>query len=315
MRASAILRPLACFAIRHFVCEFHEVLQKLVVGFSVKSEGTSPPEASRSTPSFGQGVRSRADIRASTIGFKPRSLKFEPVLRQWAPSVKDFGAREIDDEAASKGAALVQEKVMKLFDGKRTPNGRRARIFIREKQVPMPEIIDVDIAKKEHLRPEYARLNPKRRVPTLLLDDGTAIAESVAICRYFEEEHPEPPLFGTGAKGKAMVEMWNRRMELGLFLSVSMVFRHTNPFMADLEVPQIQDWGEANKERVAKELRELDAHLAKTPYICGEALTIADITAGVAVEFMRLPRIEMPPECTNVARWFEGLKARPSWVL
>jgi glutathione S-transferase len=218
-------------------------------------------------------------------------------------------------ESRVQKGADAREMMMKLYDGKRTPNGRRARIFIREKQIPMPEIVDVDIAKKDHLRPEYAKLNPKRRVPTLVLDDGTAIAESVAICRYFEEEHPEPPLFGTGPKGKAIVEMWNRRMELGLFLSVSMVFRHTNPFMADLEVPQITDWGEANRDRVAKELCELDAHLSNTPYICGEALTIADITAGVAVEFMRLPRIDLPPECTHVTRWFEELKARPSWVL
>jgi glutathione S-transferase len=205
--------------------------------------------------------------------------------------------------------------MMKLYDGKRTPNGRRARIFIREKHIPLPEIVDTDIAKKEHLRPEYAMLNPKCRVPTLLLDDGTAIAESVAICRYFEEQYPDPPLFGTGAKGKALVEMWNRRMELGLLLSVAMVFRHLNPFMADLEVPQVPAWGEANKEKAVNELGELDAHLARTPFICGDALTIADITAGVAVEFTRLPRIELPPGCAHVTRWFEGLKARPSWVL
>jgi glutathione S-transferase len=204
---------------------------------------------------------------------------------------------------------------MKLYDGKRTPNGRRARIFIREKGIAMPEIVDIDIAKKEHLLPEYAKLNPKCRVPTLVLDDGTPISESVAICRYFEETQPRPPLFGTGAKGRAIVEMWNRRLELGLFVSVAMVFRHLNPFMADLEVPQVAAWGEANKEKVALELLWLDAHLAHTPYICGEALTIADITGGVAVEFMRLPRLEPPPECAHVARWFEGLKARPSWVL
>jgi glutathione S-transferase len=204
---------------------------------------------------------------------------------------------------------------MKLYDGKRTPNGRRARIFIREKGIAMPQIVDVDIAKKEHLQPEYARLNPKCRVPTLLLDDGTAISESVAICRYFEEEAPTPPLFGVGACGKALVEMWNRRMELGLLFSVAMVFRHLNPFMADLEVPQIASWGEANKDKVTRELRELDARLATTPYICGQALTIADITGGVAVEFMRLPRLEVPPDCVHVTRWFEGLKARPSWAL
>ncbi|SED91171.1 Glutathione S-transferase [Rhizobiales bacterium GAS188] len=204
---------------------------------------------------------------------------------------------------------------MKLYDGKRTPNGRRARIFIREKQLDLPEIVDIDLAKKEHLHPDYAKLNPRCRVPTLLLDDGTAISESVAICRYFEETNPDPPLFGTGAKGKAIVEMWNRRMEHGLLLSVATVFRHLNPFMADLEKPQVASWGEVNKEKAMRELRELDAHLAHTPYICGETLTIADITAGIAVEFMRLPRLDLPPECVHVTRWFEGLKARPSWAL
>jgi glutathione S-transferase len=204
---------------------------------------------------------------------------------------------------------------MKLYDGKRTPNGRRVRIFIREKGIPLPEIVDTDIAKKEHLSPDYAKLNPKCRVPTLVLDDGTAIAESVAICRYFEEAHPSPPLFGTGPKGRAMVEMWNRRLELGLFLSVAMVFRHLSPFMAELEKPQIAAWGEVNKDKAAQEFRELDAHLASTPFICGEALTIADITGGVAVEFMRVSRLEIPAECAHVARWFGGLKGRPSWVL
>jgi glutathione S-transferase len=204
---------------------------------------------------------------------------------------------------------------MKFYDGKRTPNGRRVRIFVREKQIDLPEIVDVDIAKKEHLHPDYVKLNPRRRVPTLLLDDGTAISESVAICRYFEETNPDPPLFGTGAKGRAVVEMWNRRVEHGLLQSVATVFRHLNPFMAELETPQVASWGEVNKEKAIQEVRELDAHLAHTPYICGETLTIADITGGIAVEFMRLPRLDLPPECVHVARWFAGLKARPSWAL
>jgi len=204
---------------------------------------------------------------------------------------------------------------MKLYDGKRTPNGRRARIFIREKNAEMPEIVDVDIAKKEHLHPDYVRLNPRRRVPTLILDDGTAIAESVAICRYFEETHPNPPLFGTDARTKALVEMWNRRMEHGLLQSVATVFRHLSPFMAELEVPQVPQWGEANKEKAMQDLRELDAHLATTPYICGQTLTVADITGGIAVEFMRVSRLDVPPECAHVAHWFAALKARPSWAL
>jgi glutathione S-transferase len=203
---------------------------------------------------------------------------------------------------------------MKLYDGGRAPNPRRVRIFLAEKGITVPTE-QVDLGQLPQRSDAYTAINPMQRVPALVLDDGTVIAESIAICRYFEGLHTDPPLFGRGALETALVEMWNRRLELGLFLSVAMVFRHLSPFMAELEKPQIAAWGEVNKEKAAQELRELDAHLASTPFICGEALTIADITAGVAVEFMRLPRLEMPPECTNAARWFEGLKARPSWVL
>jgi glutathione S-transferase len=212
-------------------------------------------------------------------------------------------------------AGVSRETPVKLYDGKRTPNGRRVRIFLREKGLPLPEIVDIDIAKKEHLDPAYAKLNPRKRVPALLLDDGVVIAESVAICRYVEELHPQPPLFGVGPEGKAVVEMWNRRVEHGLFLSVATVFRHLSPFMADLETPQVVAWGEANKDKVTQELRELDAHLADKPYICGDAITIADITGGCGIEFMRVSRLDVPAECAHVKRWFEELKSRPSWVL
>ena len=104
---------------------------------------------------------------------------------------------------------------MKLYEEARAPNPRRVRIFLAEKGISVP-LVPIDINKMEHKTPAFTALNPLQRTPALQLDDGTVIAESIAICRYFEELQPDPPLFGVGALGKALVEMWQRRIEFGL---------------------------------------------------------------------------------------------------
>jgi len=160
--------------------------------------------------------------------------------------------------------------------------------------------------------PEFTAINPMQRVPVLVLRDGTAIAESVAICRYFEELHPEPALFGRGAVGKAKVEMWNRRVEQGLFAAVTHVFRHLNTKMAHLEAPQVPPWGEANKPKAQWMLELLDDVLGKHHYIAGDEYSIADITALVAIDFMKPARLEWREGRANVARWHAEVSARPS---
>ena len=125
---------------------------------------------------------------------------------------------------------------MKLYDGGRAPNPRRVRIFLAEKAMSLP-VEKIDLANLEHKTAEFTALNPLQRVPVLVLDDGTVITESIAICRYIEGLRPEPRLFGRGALEEALVEMWNRRVELNLYQAVSAVFRHTHPAMKDLEFP------------------------------------------------------------------------------
>src|SRR5690606_20593224 len=146
---------------------------------------------------------------------------------------------------------------MKLYDGGRAPNPRRVRIFLAEKGIEVP-LVPIDMGAMGHRSPEAASRNPLRRLPVLALDDGTIITESVAICRYFEEVQPEPPLFGTGPVGKAKVEMWQRRMELNFLGAVANAFRHLHPAMKEWEVPQIAEWGEANKPKVLDFLAFLD---------------------------------------------------------
>ena len=200
---------------------------------------------------------------------------------------------------------------MRLYDGGRAPNPRRVRIFLAEKGVTVPTE-QVDLGALAHRTEAYAAINPMRRVPTLVLDDGTAIAESIAICRYFEGLYPEPPLFGRGALEGALIEMWNRRVEFHLYLPVSYVFRHLHPAMKALVDPQVPAWGEANKPEVLDFLKFLDGELKERPYVGGKEFTVADITALVAVDFMKAAKLAVPDELANLRRWHQDVSARPS---
>ncbi len=122
-------------------------------------------------------------------------------------------------------------------------------------------------------------------MPSLVLDDGTVITESIAICRYFEAVQPEPPLFGVGAKEIALVEMWNRRCEINFMANVAAVFRHLHPAMKELEVPQVPAYAEAMRPRAIWFLELLDGELAKREFIAGDRYTVADITALVRGRF------------------------------
>lgn len=112
---------------------------------------------------------------------------------------------------------------MKLFDGGRAPNPRRVRIYLAEKGIEVPRQ-RVALAEGAHKAPAFLAKNSLGQVPALELDDGTVIAESVAICRYFEALHPEPPLFGATPAEVGIVEMWLRRIELRLMAPLGQVW-------------------------------------------------------------------------------------------
>ena len=200
---------------------------------------------------------------------------------------------------------------MKLFDGGRAPNPRRVRIFLAEKGISVPTV-PVDMAAMEHRGETVTALNPLQRLPVLQLDDGTVLTESIAICRYFEELHPEPALFGRGALGKALVDMWQRRIEMNLFFPVSQAFRHIHPAMKEWEVPQVPEWGEANKPRALDFLALLDRELAGRPFAAGDEFSVADITGLVALDFTKPARIGIPADLSNVQRWYKAVSERPS---
>jgi len=200
---------------------------------------------------------------------------------------------------------------MKLFDGGMAPNPRRVRIFLAEKGVEVP-LEPVDMTALGHKSEAVSSRNPLQRLPVLELDDGTIISESVAICRYFEELHPDPALMGVNAVDKAIVEMWQRRMELNLLLLVANVFRHAHPAMAEWEVPQIKEFSEANKPKALASMAWLNDELKAREFIAGDRFSIADITAMIAIDFLKPARLQVPDDHENLLRWYKDVKSRPS---
>ncbi|GIW43952.1 MAG: glutathione S-transferase [Candidatus Binatia bacterium] len=199
---------------------------------------------------------------------------------------------------------------MKIYDSQLAPNPRRVRIFLAEKGVQVP-YEQVDLMSGANRSPEFRKKNPMGTVPVLELDDGTCIAESVAICRYFEELYPEPPLMGRDARERALVEMWQRRMELHIFIPIAQVFRNCHPFFAG-RIRQVPEWGEVNREWAVEGLAWLDKELADRRFIAGDAFTIADITALCGIDFGRVSDIRIQPEQKNLKRWYDEVSARPS---
>ena len=189
-------------------------------------------------------------------------------------------------------------------------NPRRVRIFLNEKGIDMATE-QIDIMKGEHKKDDYIKMSPLSQVPSLELDDGTYITESIAICRYFEALHPEPNLLGKDPKEIAIVEMWQRRIELLLMMGIANTYRHGHPAMAALE-NQVKEWSEASRPRVIKMLHWFDKQMENKEYICLDRYTIADISALVCFDFAKWPQIDIPDDCKNLKSYYERLNSRPS---
>lgn len=208
---------------------------------------------------------------------------------------------------------------MKLYDFQPAPNCRRARMFMAEKGIDVSRV-EVNIRAGETQTDAFFKLNPSGGLPVLELDDGTVIAESMAISRYFEETKPQPALMGESAVEKATVEMWNRRVELEGLLAAAETFRNTSPAfvgraLAGFREPiaQMPALAERGKQRVARFYRLLEERLAKSEYLAGAEFSVADITALCTIDFAaRASDLGVPADCPNVQRWHKAVSARPS---
>jgi glutathione S-transferase len=175
------------------------------------------------------------------------------------------------------------------------------------------ETVNIDIGAKENYAPDFVAKNPLARVPVLEFDDGSCLAESKAICRYFEEIHPEPPLLGTDARDCAFVEMWDRRMESELMGNMTGAFRHSHPYWEG-RIEQVPTYGDICRRNAEEKMAWLDGELAGRRCIAGDTFTIADITAICAFGIGRVAKIRIPEELTHLTAWHKRTSARPSVI-
>jgi glutathione S-transferase len=191
------------------------------------------------------------------------------------------------------------------------PNPRRVRMYLAEKGLS-PPYTDVDLRAREHKAPDFLAKNSLGQVPTLVLDDGTVITESVAICRYFEALHPDPPLFGTAPAEQASIEMWIRRIELQLMTPVSLFWVNAHPLTAGLTSQKYKDYGEAQKRRAFDRMLWLDREIAGREFVAGSAFSMADIITESVIDFAKFVGIPLPEDARALAAWRARMRQRPS---
>lgn len=199
---------------------------------------------------------------------------------------------------------------MKLYDDSRAPNPRRVRIFLAEKGVEV-ERVDVSIATKANLDDPYLAKNPIGLLPTLELDDGRLLPESIAICRYVEELHPEPNLFGADAWERANVERWNRHAELEILLNVAQAFQNLSPFWVGRRT-QVPAFGELALEQLRKRMAWFDAALHGRTFLVSDRLTVADITLFAGLDFAKVVKVRVDDATPNLLRHYRAMSERPS---
>ena len=200
---------------------------------------------------------------------------------------------------------------MKLYDLPASPNARRVRVFIAEKQLQI-NVVPINMMTGENKTEEYLSKNPLGRMPLLELDDGTCIAESIAICRYLENEHPDPPLFGTSSLEQATIEMWQRRMEFQFLNPMINIFRNTHEMWKDrmIQIPQI---AEIESKDVEEKMVWLNRELEGREYIAGETYSVADITAQCAFVMGKAAvGIRIPEDLSNLDAWWSRVTSRPT---
>jgi glutathione S-transferase len=200
---------------------------------------------------------------------------------------------------------------MLLYHDLRAPNPRRVRIFLAEKGVAY-DTIEVSIAASQHHSAEFRKKNPLSLLPVLELSDGKILRESMAICRYVEELHPEPNLMGADAWERAQIEQWNRHAELELLFPIAQVFRNTHAFWNG-RIKQAPDFGSIMRELVGSRLDWLESELGEREYLAGPRFTVADITALCALDFGKISNLRINADThPNLSAWHARVSGRPS---
>jgi glutathione S-transferase len=209
---------------------------------------------------------------------------------------------------------------MIFYDCATAPSPRRARILLAEKGVPH-DTVQIDLRQGEQLSVAYRAINPQCTVPALQTDEGPVLTDNAAITAYIEARYPQPPLLGSSAVDKAEIASWHWRMEFEGLIAIAEALRNSVPAMANRALPgpvdyaQIPELAARGLLRVQHFFDMLDQHLAGRDFIAAGQLSVADITAVVAVDFARVVRIKPGEQHVNLRRWRDAMALRPAFNL
>jgi len=201
---------------------------------------------------------------------------------------------------------------MKLYDNPHAPNPRRVRMVLAEKGITYDRE-ELDLGAGDNLKVEFCAKNPFAKVPVLELDDGLCLSETPAICRYLDEVSDEGSLFGKTPKERAIIDMWEHRMESMVLYPAMFAFQHITGFFKDRMTP-VEEFGKESVKNFLKALPVLEAQLENNDWIAGSQFSIADITAVCAIDFARIVKVRVGDEYPNIQRWYAAMKERPSYA-
>jgi len=222
-----------------------------------------------------------------------------------------------DPLAAQQEIDVMSPDTLKLYHSTGSPNSRRVRIFLAEKGLQVP-LVAIDLGKGEQHSASYRAINPRRVVPTLVLDDGTAIGEVPAIMRYLDEAFPEKPLLGATPKEKGLIAMWERRAELEGFAAVMEGVRNKVAGLKGRAIAGPHDYEQIpalvarSVQRIKNFFDDFNAQLEQAAFVAGERYSAADITTLVTLDFAKALELTAQPQHAALKRWYETVSGRPS---
>jgi len=208
--------------------------------------------------------------------------------------------------------------MLKLYDYKPAPNPRRTRIFLAEKGIAV-ENIQIDMSKAEQMGADFAAINPRRTVPTLVTETGQVLTENLAIASYIDELYPEPPLMGTTPAERADILQWNARIEFEGLSPAADAYRNGHPAFKGRAITgaknyeQIPDLAERGRDRANSFFEMLNQRLTESPFIGGDRFSFPDITAGIVIEFARWAKLYPDESLKALSAWHKQIGERPSW--
>ena len=235
-------------------------------------------------------------------------------------------------------AATITDAMLELLNNAYSTCSQKVRLTLNEKGLSFTDT-QLDFRRNEHLTPQYLKLNPNGVVPTLLHDDKPVIDSSV-IMEYLDEVFPDRPLSPETALGRADMRAWLRYIEEVPTAAIrvpsfSQVFVRHYAAMSD------EDFDAAARARplrthfyrkmgqtgfsdaevdnsfrsLAQTIARMEARLANGAWLCGDALTLADICVFPTFDRMAdLGHAGMWSGSPQVTRWFAAMRSRPSYA-